>query len=88
MNFLCIAIDLKQSVESVLKLKGKSSATVLDEVQFIVNLCSFPQTLVPQKNPFFTKVSHLTPTSRTTSKFSPSFSVNPSFLNKQNRKQS
>ena len=41
MHFLCDAIDLKQSVEGTMKVLGKSLKTILDEVHFIVNLCSF-----------------------------------------------
>ena len=59
MHFLCDAKDLKQPVEGTLKVYGKSLATVLDEVHFIVNLYSFPLSLVPQLNPSFPKVSHL-----------------------------
>ena len=47
MPFLCDAIDLQQSVEDALKVKGKSLTTVLDEFHFIVNLYSFPLPLVP-----------------------------------------
>ena len=57
--FLCDAIDLEQSMEGTLKMYGKSLATVLDEVHFIVNLYSFPLPLVSKKNPSFAKVSHL-----------------------------
>ena len=42
-----------QSVEGTFKLQGKSLATVLDELDFIVNLYSFPLLLVPQANPSF-----------------------------------
>ena len=61
---ICIfsdAIDLKQSVEGTLKLKGKSLTTVLHEVHFIVNLYSFPLPLVPQANSFFVEIGHLSP---------------------------
>ena len=61
MHFLCNTIDLKQSVELTLKVQGKSLATVLDEVHFIVNLHCFPLPLVPQANHSFPKVSHLPP---------------------------
>ena len=65
MHFLFDATDLKQSVESALKVEGKSLTTFLDEVHFIVNLYSFPLPLVPQANP--------SPRSgRTTSKTPPS----------------
>ena len=53
MHFLCDAIDLKHSVE------GKSLTTVLDEVQFIVNLYRFLLPMIPQANPSFPKVCHL-----------------------------
>ena len=52
MNFLSNAVDLKQSVECALKVYRRSLTTVLDEVYYKVNLCSFPLPLVPQ-------VSHL-----------------------------
>ena len=61
MNFLCNAIDLKQSVEGNLKVQGKYLKTVLDEVHFIVNLHSLPLPLVLQANPSLPKVSHLPP---------------------------
>ena len=49
--FLCDTIDLKQSLESILK-------TALNEVHFIVNIYSFlPLDL--QANPSFPKASHL-----------------------------
>ena len=52
MDFLCDAMDLKQSVGGTLKVLGKSLTTVLDEVHFIFNLSSFPLPLVPQSKPF------------------------------------
>ena len=61
MHFMCNATDLNQSVECTLKLLGKYLTTVLDEVHFIVNLYSFPLSLVPQANLSFPKVSHLLP---------------------------
>ena len=73
-----------QSVEGTLKLQGKSLTTVLDEVDCIVNLYSFPLPLVPQANLSFPKACHLPPPhspGRTTSKTpAPTFSVNSSFL--------
>ena len=61
MNFLCDAIDLKQSVERTLEAWGKSLTIVWHEAHFIVNLYSLPLPLVPEANPSFTMVSHLTP---------------------------
>ena len=49
MHFLCDATDLKQSVEGTLEGSGKSLATVLDEVHFIVNLYSFPYPWSPRQ---------------------------------------
>ena len=75
------AVDLKQSVEGTLSVKGKSLTTVLDEVHFIVNLYSFSLPLVPQLNLSFSKVSHLPSLpGRASSKTPLSFYVNPSFL--------
>ena len=51
--FVCDTIDSKLSVGSSLK-------TVLDEIQYIVNLYSF-LSLCPHANPFFPKLSHLPP---------------------------
>ena len=59
MNFLCDAIDLKQSVEGTLKVQEKYFTTVLNEVYFIVNLYSFSLPRVPQANSYFPKVCHL-----------------------------
>ena len=61
MHCLCDAIDLKQSAEATLKLYGKSLATVLDEVHFIVNLYSFFLPLVALANTSFLKVRHYHP---------------------------
>ena len=81
MHLLCVAIDLKQSVEGTLKVWGKYLTTVFDEVHFVVNLYSFPLPLVPQANPFFPQGTSFVPfQGRTTSKTTPSFSVNPSIF--------
>ena len=58
---ICVAIDLKQSIEGTFKVYWKSLTTVLGQVYFIVNLYSFPLFLVPQANPSFPKVSLLPP---------------------------
>ena len=71
MHFLFDATDLKQSVESALKVEGKSLTTFLDEVHFIVNLYSFPLPLVPQANPSPRSVI-CSLSGRTTSKTPPS----------------
>ena len=59
MQFLCDAIDLKQSVEGTLNVLGKPLTTVLNEVLFIVNLYSFPCPSL--QKPSFPKISHLPP---------------------------
>ena len=81
MDFLCDAMDLKQSVGGTLKVLGKSLTTVLDEVHFIFNLSSFPLPLVPQSKPFLPQGKSFAPLpGRATSKTPLSFSVSPSFL--------
>ena len=53
MHFLFNTIDFqKQSVESTLKVLGKSLETVLDEVHFTVNRYNSPIPLVPPRKPF------------------------------------
>ena len=81
MDFLCDAMDLKQSVGGTLKVLGKSLTTVLDEVHIIFNLSSFPLPLVPQSKPFLPQGKSFAPLpGRATSKTPLSFSVSPSFL--------
>ena len=81
MDFLCDAMDLKQSVGGTLKVLGKSLTTVLDEVHFIFNLSSFPLPLFPQSKPFLPQGKSFAPLpGRATSKTPLSFSVSPSFL--------
>ena len=71
-HFLYDAIDLKQSVKGTLKVLEKSLETVLDKVNFIVNLCIFCLPSLPQANSSFAKVSHLLPfRQKTTSKTPP-----------------
>ena len=48
-------------MEGTLTVLRKSLKTVLNEVDFIVNLCSFPLSLVLKANPPFRKVNHLPP---------------------------
>ena len=96
MQFLCDAIDLNLSVESTLKVWGKSLTTVLDDAHFIVNLYSFPLPLVSQTNSSFPKFSHLPPSLHSNFQNIRCFSDNPSFLrisqihgkNQENGKQS
>ena len=49
MHLLCDAIDLKQLVESTLKVQEKSLTAVLDEVYSIVNLYSSPYSWFPRQ---------------------------------------
>ena len=77
----CDAVDLKQSVEGTLKLKGKSLTTVLHEVHFIVNLYSFSPTPGPLGKLFLRQNRSFVPLpDGTTSKTPTSFSAIPLFL--------
>ena len=76
MDFLCDAIDLKQSVEGTLKVLGKYLTTVWDEVHFIVNLhIVYPpgKSFLPQGKSVALSQAEQLP------KLTPSFSVNPLF---------
>ena len=80
MDFLCDAIDLKQSVKNTLKVWGKYLTSVLDELQFIVNLYSFFLPLVLHASPSLAKVSNLPFPDRAASKNSPFYLCKSLFL--------